>query len=246
MTVAVEARELSKIYEDEGEAVVALNSVDLVLEAGEFVAVMGPSGSGKSTLLHLLGGLDRPDVGEVLVDNRSLNRLSAEQLAALRNRRIGFVFQFFNLIPNLTLEENILLPATIAGVPERQIRPTLSQLLEETGLEGKRRRFPAQLSGGEQQRAAVARALIMSPAIVLADEPTGNLDTRAGQEVLALLSRYHAAGQTMILVTHDARIAAGAQRVISLRDGRIVDDTRLRATSNRGVGQRVVSLEDRP
>ena len=245
MTAAIEARGLTKSYDDEGEQALALDAVDLSVEAGELVAVTGPSGSGKSTLLHLLGGLDRPDVGEVLIDGQSLRALSGEQLAALRNRRIGFVFQFFNLIPSLTLEENVVLPATIAGISEREIGDSLDALLEQTGLAGKRRRFPAQLSGGEQQRAAIARALILAPAVVLADEPTGNLDTRAGLGVMALLSKYNAGGQTIILVTHDVRIAAGAQRVISLQDGRIVDDTRLDAAREQpGSAHGRVRLED--
>ena len=226
-TIAIETRGLRRTYQTGETAVEALAGLDLVIEEGQLVAVMGPSGSGKSTLLHLIGGLDRPTAGEVLLEGRPLSQLSRRELAQLRNTRVGFVFQLFNLVPGLTVEENVALPAVIARQREATWRPRVAELLSQVGLSGKRARFPADLSGGEQQRAAVARALVMRPAVVLADEPTGNLDTRSGSEVMALLHDCHAAGQTIVLVTHDVKVAAQAERMLSMRDGQLVDDAPL-------------------
>ncbi|MGH2759423.1 MAG: ABC transporter ATP-binding protein [Actinomycetota bacterium] len=232
MTVAVEARSLVKVFRDDEVDVHALRGVDLEVASGEFVAVMGPSGSGKSTLLHLLGGLDIPTTGEVLIDGRSLASLSRTQLAALRRNEIGFVFQLYNLIPSLTVTENVALPAIAAGQPTRSYTERLDELLALVGLADKRDRFPSQLSGGEQQRVAVARALVREPAVVLADEPTGNLDTRTGEELLDLFTGCNANGQSIVLVTHDPKVASAAQRVLFMRDGAFVEETELKTTAH--------------
>ncbi|HET8523013.1 MAG TPA: ABC transporter ATP-binding protein [Thermomicrobiales bacterium] len=218
------ATDLKKSYEMNGVQVEALRGVDLALADGEFVAMMGPSGCGKSTLLHLLGGLDRPTSGEILLAGQRVDRLSEAKWARLRRRQIGFVFQFFNLIPNLTVADNVELPALLAGVPAADARNRRLALLEELGIDAKANISPARLSGGQQQRVALARALINRPAILLADEPTGNLDSDSAKEVLRLFRRAHEQGQTILLVTHDARVASVADRVLTMRDGRISDD----------------------
>ena len=208
----------------QGEArVVALNDVSLTIDQGAFVAVMGSSGSGKSTLLHLLGGVDKPDAGRVIIDGTDLYALSETELTVFRRRRIGLIYQFFNLVPELTVEENILLPQLLDGKAGDQQQ--LEELLAATGLSDRRRHLPSQLSGGQQQRVAIARALVNRPALVLADEPTGNLDTRNGHEVMQLLRLANRdMGQTLVLITHDERIARQADRVLTIEDGRIVDD----------------------
>lgn len=242
MTIAVEARELSKSYDDQGAEVFALQDVDLEVDEGEFVAVMGPSGSGKSTLLHLLGALDAPTSGDVLVAGRPLASLSKTELATLRRDQIGFVFQFFNLIPSLSVAENISLPCIAAGDRPGGYEERLAELLDLTGLSDKRDRYPTQISGGEQQRVAVARALIRQPAVVLADEPTGNLDTKTGDALLDLFAACHKVGQTIVLVTHDPKVASAADRVLFMRDGSFVEETPLR----RGIAEigDLVRLED--
>ncbi|HHX20534.1 MAG TPA: ABC transporter ATP-binding protein [Clostridiales bacterium] len=208
----------------QGEArVVALNDVSLTIDQGAFVAVMGSSGSGKSTLLHLLGGVDKPDAGRVIIDGTDLYTLSETELTVFRRRRIGLIYQFFNLVPELTVEENILLPQLLDG--KAGDKQQLEELLAATGLSDRRRHLPSQLSGGQQQRVAIARALVNRPALVLADEPTGNLDTRNGHEVMQLLRLANRdMGQTLVLITHDERIARQADRVLTIEDGRIVDD----------------------
>jgi len=208
----------------QGEArVVALNDVSLSIDQGAFVAVMGSSGSGKSTLLHLLGGVDKPDAVRVIIDGTDLYALSETELTVFRRRRIGLIYQFFNLVPELTVEENILLPQLLDGKAGDQQQ--LKELLAATGLSDRRRHLPSQLSGGQQQRVAIARALVNRPALVLADEPTGNLDTRNGHEVMQLLRLANRdMGQTLVLITHDERIARQADRVLTIEDGRIVDD----------------------
>lgn len=208
----------------QGEArVVALNDVSLTIDQGAFVAVMGSSGSGKSTLLHLLGGVDKPDAGRVIIDGTDLYTLSETELTVFRRRRIGLIYQFFNLVPELTVEENILLPQLLDG--KAGDKQQLEELLAATGLSDRRRHLPSQLSGGQQQRVAIARALVNRPALVLADEPTGNLDTRNGHEVMQLLRLANRdMGQTLVLITHDERIARQANRVLTIEDGRIVDD----------------------
>jgi putative ABC transport system ATP-binding protein len=223
----LQAEGLAKTYRSLGADVLALRGVDVALEAGEFVAVMGPSGSGKSTLLHLLGGLDRPTAGRVTLDGERIDDRSEAELALLRRSRLGFVFQFFNLIGDLTVGENVELPALLAGASPRDARRRREELLNELGLGDRGRAAPAQLSGGEQQRVAIARALVNRPAVLLADEPTGNLDTGSARDVIDLLRREREQGQTILLVTHDARVASAADRVVTMRDGLVVDETRL-------------------
>jgi ABC-type lipoprotein export system ATPase subunit len=220
----IEARGLRKTYRGHGTDVRALDGVDIVVADGEFVAIMGPSGSGKSTLLHVLGALDVPDEGDVVLGGCSLTGLSLAELAAIRRQRVGFVFQLFNLVPVLTVAENIELPAALDGAREDARRARVDALLERLDLADRRDLLPSQISGGEQQRAAIARALVNEPAAVLADEPTGNLDRRNGIEVMALLRTLNDAGQTIVLVTHDPGVAAHARRVVFMRDGRLEDE----------------------
>jgi putative ABC transport system ATP-binding protein len=201
--------------------------VDLDVAPGETVAVMGPSGCGKSTLLHLLGGLDRPTAGEIWLAGQRVDRLSERALARLRRDAAGFVFQAFHLMDELTAVENVELPALLAGRSPRAARRLAADLLERVGLADRATFLPSALSGGQRQRVAIARALANEPAVVLADEPTGNLDSAATLEVLRLFESLHAAGQTLIIVTHDSRIAATADRMISMRDGALIDETRL-------------------
>ena len=221
------ARGLRKEYGRESSLVRAVDRVDLDVPAGETLAVMGPSGCGKSTLLHLLGGLDRPSAGEIWLAGERIDQMSERGMAALRRDAIGFVFQAFHLMDELTAVENIELPALLAGRSPRAARCRAAELLDQVGLADRTRHLPSQLSGGQRQRVAIARALANSPLIVLADEPTGNLDSEATLDVLQLFESLHEAGQTLVIVTHDARIAATADRLISMRDGAFVDDTRL-------------------
>jgi putative ABC transport system ATP-binding protein len=218
------ASSITKIFYADGGQVPAVRGVDLTLHRGQFVAVMGPSGSGKSTLLHLLGGLERPTSGEIWLDGRRVDTLSQARWAVLRRRHVGFVFQFFNLLSNMTVADNVELAALMGGATRRQAAQRRDELLGELGLRGKADAAPARLSGGEQQRVALARAMANRPSLLLADEPTGNLDSAASRAVLRLLSRAHADGQTILLVTHDARVASAAERVICLSDGMVVDD----------------------
>ena len=221
----LEALKLKKAYQLGEHQVDALIGVDFQVVEGEFVAIMGPSGSGKSTLLHLLGGLDSPSGGNVVLAGESLAELSERQATLVRRHNIGFVFQFFNLLPTLSAEENILLPVIIDGKDPRQYEDQLANLLDLVGLLDRRSHKPDQLSGGEQQRVAIARALITQPAILLADEPTGNLDTKTGTAIMELLRRScDELNQTVIVVSHDPRASAYADRVIFLRDGDIVNE----------------------
>jgi len=220
MSVAVLARGLTKTYEDGVRRVEVLKGIDLTVAAGELVAVVGPSGSGKSTLLHLLGALDRPDEGEVTIGGQSLSGLSGARLAAFRNRTIGFVFQFHQLLPDFTALENVILPGRIAGAEPRKLLARAEALLAEVGLADRREHFPNQLSGGERQRVAICRALMLSPPLLLADEPTGNLDPVSGDQVFALLvdlQRRH--GTTGLLVTHNPQIAERCTRTLRLEGG---------------------------
>ena len=228
----IETQNLTKIYGSGSTAVTALDNVSITVEPGQFVAVMGPSGCGKSTLLHLLGGLDRPSDGKVLIEGTAISEMSDDRLTELRRRKIGFVFQFFNLIPVLTAVENAALPVTLDGVKISDSREKAKKWLERFGIGDRLASRPDQLSGGQQQRVAIARALVADPALILADEPTGNLDTRAGDEIAGLLrdvSKQY--GRTVIMVTHDPRIAAYSDRIIFLKDGKVVDETLL-AKSN--------------
>ena len=232
----LETRALKKQYQLGAHSVNALDGVDFLVEQGEFIAIMGPSGSGKSTLLHLMGGLDKPSEGEVTLAGQALSRLSDKKITLLRRRNVGFVFQFYNLLPTLTAEENITLPLVIDGKITRKYGERLDTLLELIGLSDRRRHKPEQLSGGEQQRVALARALITEPAIVLADEPTGNLDSKTGTKIMQLLRRSRdELGQTIVVVTHDPRAASYADRVVFLRVGIVVEDLKFDRES--GVAQ---------
>jgi putative ABC transport system ATP-binding protein len=219
----VSAVDLTRRYGDGDSAVDALRGVSLEVPAGQFTAVMGPSGSGKSTLMHILAGLDAPTSGVVHIDGRQITGMSDKELTRLRRHRIGFIFQFFNLLPTLTAEENIVLPLSIAG--RKPDRAWVESVIDKIGLADRRRHRPSQLSGGQQQRVAIARALVSEPAVLFADEPTGNLDSRTGHEILALLrDAVDAYGQTTVMVTHDPKAAAAADRVLFLADGLVVRD----------------------
>ncbi len=235
-TGMLRARGLRKDYGSGGGLVRAVDEVDLDVAAGETLAVMGPSGCGKSTLLHLLGGLDRPTSGEIWLAGQSLARLSERALARLRRGGVGFVFQAFHLMDELTAVENVELPALLAGRSPRAARQRAAGLLERVGLADRARFLPSALSGGQRQRVAIARALVADPLVVLADEPTGNLDSEATLEVLRLFESLHTDGQTLVIVTHDPRIAATADRMISMRDGAFADETRLTGGTTGSLG----------
>ncbi|RHO57401.1 ABC transporter ATP-binding protein [Ruminococcaceae bacterium AM07-15] len=214
---------LSKVYGKGETQVCALNDVSFSVNKGEFVAIIGPSGSGKSTLLHILGGVDRPTGGKVYVENTDIYRLNESKLAVFRRRQIGLIYQFYNLIPVLNVEENMTLPLLLDGHKVDEKR--LSELVQSLGLQNRLRHLPNQLSGGQQQRVSIGRALINNPAIVLADEPTGNLDSKNSAEIIGLLKMFHKEyQQTLIVITHDERIALQADRIISIEDGRISRD----------------------
>ena len=231
----VKTEKLTKVYGKGEAAVRALNGVDLSLEEGEFVAVMGPSGCGKSTLLHLIGGLDRPTSGRVIVEGRDFAELNDRELTELRRRKIGFVFQFYNLLPVLGAAENAALPLVLDGVRPSVAQEKAELWLKTLGMADRARHRPDQLSGGQQQRVAIARALASEPSLILADEPTGNLDSRAGDEIAALLRRASRDwGRTVLMVTHDPRMASNANRIIFLKDGSIVDEAVL---DGRGKGE---------
>ncbi len=218
-------RGLRKEYGREASLVRAVDGVDLEVAPGETVAIMGPSGCGKSTLLYLLGGLDRPAAGEIWLDGQDITRMSERALARLRRDAIGFVFQAFHLMDELTAVENVELPALLAGRSPRTARRRAEELLERVGLADRAKFLPTQLSGGQRQRVAIARALVADPLVVLADEPTGNLDSASARDVLRLFDQLHQAGQTLVIVTHDARIAATADRMISMSDGTFIKQT---------------------
>ena len=219
----IELSNIRKTYRQGGNEIHALDGIDLRVAPGEFVAIMGPSGSGKSTLLNVLGALDRPDTGRYRLAEDEISALDDDAASDVRNRRIGFVFQSFHLLPRLTVLENVLLPQRYARRADAGAAERAVALLERIGLGQRVGHLPGQLSGGQLQRAAIARALLNQPALLLADEPTGNLDSRSAADVLDLLRELHAGGQTLVLVTHDPAIAAGAQRTIHLRDGRIAE-----------------------
>jgi putative ABC transport system ATP-binding protein len=233
----IQTENLTKIYGSGETAVTALDHVNLKVETGEFVAIMGPSGCGKSTLLHLLGGLDRPSEGGVSIEGTDIADMKDDDLTKLRRRKMGFVFQFFNLIPVLNAVENASLPVTLDGIKPAEAKKRAAEWLARFGLGDRLSSRPDQLSGGQQQRVAVARALVAEPALILADEPTGNLDTRSGDEIAALLrdvtKKY---GRTVVMVTHDPRIAAYADRIIFLKDGKVVDETNL---ERKGAAQKI-------
>jgi len=219
----VEVRNVTKRYEGK-RTVHALRDVSFKVERGEMVATMGPSGSGKSTLLNILGGLDRPSEGSILIEGTDLSLLDDNALTRLRREKIGFVFQFFNLLPTLTAQENAALPLHLAGKSRKEAVSRAMELLRVVGLEDRHDHLPDELSGGEQQRVAMARALILQPPLILADEPTGNLDSRNGQEILSLFKKLQRQfGTTVIMVTHDQRAAACCDRILSMQDGQLVD-----------------------
>ncbi|MEU6997381.1 ABC transporter ATP-binding protein [Nonomuraea sp. NPDC046570] len=240
MSAVLKTVNLVKIYSGGAVPVPAVRGVDLEVGEGEFVAVMGPSGSGKSTLVHMLGGLDARTSGEIWLDGRRVDTLSESAWALLRRRKIGFVFQFFNLVATMTVADNVELPALLAGASAKDARERREYLLGVLNLTERADAAPGQLSGGEQQRVALARALANKPSLLLADEPTGNLDSRNTRDVLRLLGEVHRDGQTIVMVTHDARVGSLADRVVSLLDGQIVDDgriTRRRPSARAGAGE---------
>lgn len=215
---------ISRIFTMGDQEVRALNHIDLTINSGEYVSVMGPSGSGKSTLLNIIGLLDQPDSGTYLLENRDVTALSEGEQAKVRRERIGFIFQSFHLIPRLTAAENIELPLILEGLSVIERKARVKAVLEQTGLSDRASHRPAELSGGQRQRVAIARATILNPAVLLADEPTGNLDHKTGAEVVALLEKLHHEGTTVIVVTHDRELGGRAKRRIQMRDGEIVED----------------------
>jgi putative ABC transport system ATP-binding protein len=227
METTLTAKGLAKTYSGDGIEVLALRGVDLEIREGELVALMGPSGCGKSTLLHLLGGLDRPTAGSIALGETRVDGLSEAEWAVLRRGEIGFVFQFFNLVQTLTVAENVDLPALLVGTSRKKARRRREELLDRLGVSVRADALPSRLSGGQQQRVALARALVNRPRLLLADEPTGNLDSESAREVVALLRELADEGQTVLLATHDPRVAAHADRVLQLRDGLLVEETRL-------------------
>jgi putative ABC transport system ATP-binding protein len=224
LAAAVEVRGVYRTFEQETAPVRALRGADLAVRHGEFVAVMGPSGCGKSTLLSVIAGLDVPDEGEVVVAGASLAGMDENALALMRRRHIGIVFQFFNLLEGMTVLENVVMPAVIAGRKRRPAESRARDLLDLLGIGDKAKQAPGVLSGGQRQRLAIARALANEPTLVLADEPTGALDSEGGEEVLELFRRLHQGGQTILLVTHDQPVADAAQRIVRMKDGRVIDD----------------------
>lgn len=219
----VELRNVSKHYHLGGEEIRALDDVVLDIDEGEFISIIGPSGSGKSTLMHILGCLDTPTSGTIKLDGLMIQDATPRQLAALRNQKIGFVFQFFNLLPKLNVLQNVELPMIYSGIQARERRRRALEALKAVGLDNRAKHRPSQLSGGQQQRAAIARALVNDPRIVFADEPTGNLDSHTGEAILALFRQLSQVGRTIVLVTHDPEIAAVTPRKIEIRDGRIAE-----------------------
>jgi len=242
-TPMVSARGLSKEYGSGAARVRAVRGLDLDVEAGETVAIIGPSGCGKSTLLYLLGGLERPTAGSLRLVDQPLEQLPEAGLARLRRHALGFVFQAFHLVDELTATENVELPLLLAGASPHRAHKRAADLLRSVGLADRAGHLPSALSGGQRQRVAIARALVNEPAVVLADEPTGNLDSEATTEVLRLFEQLRADGQTLVLVTHDERIAATADRLLTMRDGVLVDETRLSGGSGRSLGA-ITGLEE--
>lgn len=223
----IELKNAGKSYKQGVREVHALRDISLSIKKGEFLSVMGPSGSGKSTLLNLIGGLDQPSSGEIFIDDRPLHGISDDELTLIRRRRVGFIFQFFNLLPILTAAENVSLPLLLEGMSYSVIKPKAVALLEQVGLGARTEHRPEQLSGGEMQRVAIARALVMNPAVLLADEPTGNLDSHTSEDIFLLLKGLNDQGQTIVMVTHDPKAAAYGSRIITLKDGALSEDIAL-------------------
>ncbi|RLG58161.1 MAG: hypothetical protein DRN95_04780 [Candidatus Hydrothermarchaeota archaeon] len=224
MNEIIELKGVTKIYKMDKVLVPALRGINLKIRKGEFVSIMGPSGSGKTTLMNLIGCLDRPTEGEIYIANKNVAKLGDDELAKLRREKIGFVFQQFNLIPRLTALENVELPMWFAGLSKKKRRERAVELLKLVGLEKRINHKPAELSGGERQRVSIARALANNPEIILADEPTGNLDTKTGKEIIEILKDLNKQGKTIVLVTHDETFAKEAERIIKIRDGRLLND----------------------
>jgi putative ABC transport system ATP-binding protein len=228
----IAVRDVHKVFRQGDADVPALAGVSLDVAAGQFVSIVGPSGSGKSTLLHLMGGLDQPTSGEIVIEGTPISRMSDDEITIFRRRKIGFVFQFFNLLPTYSAEENVALPLLLDRRRARDVRDRVRAALDQVGLGHRRRHRPDELSGGEMQRVAIARALVIEPVLILADEPTGNLDTRTGEQILALIREANRArGSTVVLVTHDARAAAYADRIVTLKDGAVVDEAAVRPSA---------------
>jgi putative ABC transport system ATP-binding protein len=225
----IELRNASKKYQQGAQEVYALRDISLRIKKGEFLSVMGASGSGKSTLLNLIGGLDQPSSGEIFIDGRPLHGISDYELTLFR--RVGFIFQFFNLLPILTAAENVSLPLLLEGTPYSEVKPRAVELLEQVGLGSRTEHRPEQLSGGEMQRVAISRALISNPAVLLADEPTGNLDSHTSEQIFMLLKNLHDQGQTIVMVTHNPRAAAYGSRIITLKDGALSEDISIGGTA---------------
>jgi putative ABC transport system ATP-binding protein len=235
MSALIELSDVTKVYNG-GNKQIGLSDVTLSIPSGQFAAIMGPSGSGKSTLLNLIAGLDKPTSGAILVDGINLGSLGEAALARYRRQRLGFVFQFFHLLNQLSVLDNVLLPAQLAGMKTATATARARDLLDQLSIADKAGEYPARLSGGERQRVAMARALVNRPAVLLADEPTGALDSRTGDQVMDLLAEVNRGGQTIVMVTHDARLAATyAGRVVTLRDGHIIDDASMQPPSARSV-----------
>jgi putative ABC transport system ATP-binding protein len=222
--IVVDAKGVYRTFEQELAPIRALRGADLTVTKGEFVAVMGPSGCGKSTMLNVIAGLDRPDEGEVSVAGQDLTKLDENGLALMRRKHIGIVFQFFNLLEGMTVLENVIMPALIVGMKRRAAEARARDLLDLLGIGDKAKQAPGALSGGQRQRLAIARAIANEPTLILADEPTGALDSEGGDEILELFERLHAQGQTILLVTHDQPVADAAARIVRMKDGRVVDD----------------------
>jgi putative ABC transport system ATP-binding protein len=224
MSAIIQAKHLSKVYASDTVETVALSDASFEIRKGEFVAIMGPSGSGKSTLMHILGALDTPTGGEYILDGENVSKLKDDELADIRNRKIGFVFQAFNLLPRISALKNVSLPMVYAGVPKEERFEKAKKFLEMVGLSDRLNYTPSQLSGGQQQRVAIARSLVMSPAILLADEPTGNIASSQAEEIMSIFQNLNEAGHTVVMITHEAGIAEHAKRIIHIRDGKIVKD----------------------
>ena len=220
----IQLSHISKIYKTDAIETVAIDDVSFEIEKGEFVAIMGPSGSGKSTLMHILGALDSPTSGTYVLDGENVSSLTDDELADIRNRKIGFIFQFFNLLPRTTALKNVILPMIYGEVDRKERIERARKYLEMVGLEDRMEHFSNQLSGGQQQRVAIARALTMDPSIILADEPTGNIATVQAEEIMDVFERLNDAGRTIVMITHEADIAEHAKRIIAIRDGKIIDD----------------------
>jgi len=227
MASLLKLEQVSKTYQMDGVKVEALKNISFKVCKGEFLVIMGPSGSGKSTLMHLIGLLDRPTRGQIFLNGKPVSKLSEEEQARLRNKEIGFVFQFFNLLERTSALDNVRLPLFYTGIKPREQEKRAKEALEQVGLGHRLNHYPSQLSGGERQRVAIARALVNNPSLILADEPTGNLDSKSGQEIMEIIASLHREGRTVILITHDASLTRYGQRLIVIKDGEILEEKKL-------------------